>query len=221
MRFISRDTKETIADRWQYTIQYVPRNSTVDYVPVGTCYVMLNNATFTSLDIRVEDVNGCVQTATGLAFEVSTFNGGAVIIDCPGYAHHEDRLYIANALGAGNLSYMDGGTNTTAINPGRLGDPVINYVHFPAHMEQTLHTHPSHRIGLVLKGSGVVELDREESFKLNPGDVFFMERNELHNFTCQDEDVVLFVWAPDSGTGPTDEVNPLKVRTYVGQQYTK
>jgi hypothetical protein len=32
------------------------------------------------------------------------------------------------------------------------------------------------------------------------------------------EDVVLFVFAPDSGTGPTDEVNPLKIRTYIGQQ---
>ena len=45
-----------------------------------------------------------------------------------------------------------------------------------------------------------------------------MRRNCLHNFICEDEDVVVFVWSPDSGTGPTDEVNPLKIRTYVGQQ---
>jgi hypothetical protein len=40
----------------------------------------------------------------------------------------------------------------------------------------------------------------------------------LHNFITEDEDVVLFVFAPDSGTGPTDDINPLKVRTYIGQQ---
>ena len=46
-----------------------------------------------------------------------------------------------------------------------------------------------------------------------------MPRNTLHNFCCQKgEHVELFVFAPDSGTGPTDEVNPLKIRTYVGQQ---
>ena len=45
-----------------------------------------------------------------------------------------------------------------------------------------------------------------------------MDRNVLHNFMCnKGEDVTLFVFSPDSGTGPTDEINPLKVRTYVGQ----
>jgi quercetin dioxygenase-like cupin family protein len=86
-------------------------------------------------------------------------------------------------------------------------------------MYQTLHTHPSHRVGMVLKGRGSIELDEGKVFDLNQGDVFFMQRNALHNFMCPfNEDVVLFVFAPDSGTGPTDEVNPLKIRTYVGQQ---
>ena len=113
---------------------------------------------------------------------------------------------------------MDGGSNTTAVNPGRLGDPVVNYVHFPANMYQTLHTHPSHRIGLILKGNGKIELDNNEFFDINEGDVFYMRRYTLHNFITTDEPVVMFVFAPDSGTGPTDEVNPLKIRTYVGQQ---
>jgi mannose-6-phosphate isomerase-like protein (cupin superfamily) len=130
----------------------------------------------------------------------------------------ESRIFIQEEMDIGNLTYMDGGSNSTAINPGRLGDPVINYVHFPAGMYQTLHTHPSHRIGLILKGNGRVELDNEEMFPINEGEVFFMRRNELHNFITDDEDVLLFVFAPDSGTGPTDEVNPLKIRTYVGQQ---
>lgn len=210
----------TISDRWRYEIRYLGRHTEVDFSPTGTGYVMLNNCkSFTGPDVHIEDVSACVQT--GLTCWISTGEGSAVIIDCPGFSHHEDRIFIVNELCMGNLSYMDGGTNTTAINPGRLGDPVINYVHFPAHMNQTLHTHPSQRIGLILKGNGIIKLDRNQEYAIHPGEAFLMERNELHNFTCQDEDVVLFVWAPDSGTGPTDEVNPLKTRTYIGQQFTK
>lgn len=183
----------------------------------GTYYIMLRNASYFSDTVKFDAVDAafCVNNHFTVKCER---NSSAVVIEYLGLHLLESRYYVQDTLGMGNLSYMDGGTNTTAVNPGRLGDPVINYVHFPAGMYQTLHTHPSHRIGMVLKGHGSVELDDSE-FPLTQGDVFFMQRNVLHNFTCPyDEDVVLFVFAPDSGTGPTDEVNPLKIRTYVGQQ---
>ena len=75
----------------------------------------------------------------------------------PGLQLNEDKVfpYIVQIKNpTGNLSYMDGGTNSTAIEPARLGLPVVNYVHFPEGMNQTLHTHPSQRIGLVLTGTG-------------------------------------------------------------------
>ena len=84
-------------------------------------------------------------------------------------------------------------------------------------MHQTLHTHPSHRIGVIIKGKGKVELDNE-LYEVLEGETFFMRRNELHNFITEDSEVILYVFAPDSGTGPTDEINPLKIRTYIGQQ---
>ena len=183
----------------------------------GTYYIMLQNASYYSDNIKFENVNAAL--AVNSFFTIKCSKGTAVVIEYPGLHLLESRYYVQDKLDMGNLSYMDGGTNTTAVNPGRLGDPVVNYVHFPAGMYQTLHTHPSHRIGMVLKGVGKIELDHGE-FPLETGDVFFMQRNMLHNFTCpyENEDVVLFVFAPDSGTGPTDEVNPLKIRTYVGQQ---
>jgi quercetin dioxygenase-like cupin family protein len=186
----------------------------------GTYYIMLQNASYYANNIKFENVNAAF--AVNNNFTIECGPGTAVVIEYSGLRLLESRYYVQDILDMGNLSYMDGGTNTTAVNPGRLGDPVINYVHFPAGMKQTLHTHPSHRAGMVLKGRGLVELDDSE-FPLIPGDVFFMQRNVLHNFMCPyNEDVVLFVFAPDSGTGPTDEVNPLKIRTYVGQQrYTR
>lgn len=208
-------------DRWPLRLTKLESGESraFDYTR-GTYYVMLQNASYYSGNVKLEDVDSAL--AVNNHFTVKCGRGTAVVIEYMGLRLLESRFYVQDRLGMGNLSYMDGGTNTTAVNPGRLGDPVVNYVHFPAGMEQTLHTHPSHRVGLVLQGRGRVELDNS-NFELTAGDVFFMQRNVLHNFTCPyGEDVVLFVFAPDSGTGPTDEVNPLKIRTYVGQQrYTR
>lgn len=205
-------------DRWplRLTKLEVGESRAFDYTR-GTYYVILQNASYYSDNVKLEDVNAAL--AVNNHFTIKCGQGTAVVIEYMGLRLLESRYFVQDKLGMGNLSYMDGGTNTTAVNPSRLGDPVINYVHFPAGMRQTLHTHPSHRVGMVLKGTGKVELDDSE-FPLNEGDVFFLQRNVLHNFTCpyENEDVILFVFAPDSGTGPTDEVNPLKIRTYVGQQ---
>ena len=207
----------TTQDRWPLRVTKLePGESRAFDASVGTYYVLLQNASYYADNIKFEDVNAAF--AINNHFTVKCGAGSAAVIEYPGLHLLESRYYVQDVLEQGNLSYIDGGTNTTAVNPGRLGDPVVNYVHFPAGMTQTLHTHPSHRIGMILQGQGLVELDNSE-FPLKSGDVFFMQRNVLHNFMCPyNQDVVLFVFAPDSGTGPTDEVNPLKIRTYIGQQ---
>jgi quercetin dioxygenase-like cupin family protein len=215
----------TTKDRWPLkVIKLGPGESrAVDYTKdndqytSGTHYVLLRNSDFIGDNVKFENVNAAFSVNHHYTVRCGK-QGSAVIIQYPGLRLLENRYYVQNELDMGNLSYMDGGTNTTAVNPGRLGDPVVNYVHFPAGMYQTLHTHPSHRVGLVLKGNGRVELDNKQFFNIKEGEAFFMRRNELHNFITDDEPVILFVFAPDSGTGPTDEVNPLKIRTYVGQQ---
>jgi quercetin dioxygenase-like cupin family protein len=214
--FLLKDEFKT-HDRWPLKITKIEEGSSQHFEEsTGTYYVMLQNSSYHSNKIQIEKVNAAF--AVNESFSINCPEGTAVVVEYLGLHLLESRYYIQDILDMGNLSYMDGGTNTTAVNPGRLGDPVINYVHFPAGMKQTLHTHPSHRVGMVLKGRGLVELD-DQDFPLKQGDVFFMQRNVLHNFTCpHNEDVVLFVFAPDSGTGPTDEINPLKIRTYVGQQ---
>jgi quercetin dioxygenase-like cupin family protein len=208
-------------DRWPLTITKLEAGESRAFDATdGTYYIMLENSSYYADNVKFENVNAAFTVNNH--FTIKCGAGTAAVIWYRGLHLLESRYYVQDILDMGNLSYMDGGTNTTAVNPGRLGDPVINYVHFPAGMKQTLHTHPSHRVGMVLKGRGLIELDNNE-FPLQQGDVFFMQRNVLHNFMCPySEDVVLFVFAPDSGTGPTDEVNPLKIRTYVGQQrYTR
>lgn len=204
-----------VRDVWSYDITFVEGRYTSDNF-LGTSYLMAKDS-----NIHIRDgysVNG--KNFAGQTTKQFTVYDDSTIahIKFYGLSMNDERLFIPEDKSTGNLSYMDGGTNTTAVNPGRLGLPVINYVHFPAGMKQTLHTHPSQRIGLILSGKGEIELDNDVMFPIKEGDCWVMERNVLHNFMCnQGEDVTLFVFSPDSGTGPTDEINPLKVRTYVGQ----
>jgi len=203
--------KIEVRDRWVFDLTPIT-NKLQKFEPTGTDYVIMKDGSFKQNNIAFVNVNGafCINSSY-------TVSGEGVVISYPGLRLLESRYYVQNKLDIGNLTYIDGGTNTTAINPSRLGDPVVNYVHFPANMHQTLHTHPSHRIGVIIKGKGKVELDNE-LYEVLEGETFFMRRNELHNFITEDSEVILYVFAPDSGTGPTDEINPLKIRTYIGQQ---
>lgn len=211
-----------IRDRWPFDITKLEVGESRQFDPRGTDYVLLHNASLSTSIGNLRNVEAAICHVDPYAVTCGDTDSSAVIISYPGLRLLENRYYVQRKLDQGNLSYMDGGTNTTAVNPGRLGDPVVNYVHFPANMYQTLHTHPSHRVGLVLSGNGKIELDNNEYFDIRQGEAFFMRRNELHNFITDKEPVILFVFAPDSGTGPTDEVNPLKIRTYIGQQrYSK
>lgn len=54
----------------------------------------------------------------------------------------------------GRLRYIDGCTDSLLIAPIKKGDPCLNLLHFPPGVVQTMHTHPSIRIGLVAKGEG-------------------------------------------------------------------
>jgi quercetin dioxygenase-like cupin family protein len=209
-------------DRWPLKLTKLEAGESRAFdATVGTYYVMLRNASYFSDKANFETVNAAFCVNSHFTVKCGS-DSSAVVVEYTGLHLLESRYYVQDTLDMGNLSYMDGGTNTTAVNPGRLGDPVVNYVHFPAGMYQTLHTHPSHRVGMVLKGNGQIELDNKEMFDIKEGECFFMQRNVLHNFITDHEPVILFVFAPDSGTGPTDEVNPLKIRTYVRQQrYTR
>ena len=209
-------------DRWPLKLTKLEAGESRAFdATAGTYYVMLRNASYFSDKANFETVNAAFCVNRHFTVKCGS-DSSAVIVEYAGLHLLEHRYFVQDKLDMGNLSYMDGGTNTTAVNPGRLGDPVVNYVHFPAGMYQTLHTHPSHRVGMVLKGNGQIELDDKEMFDIKEGECFFMQRNVLHNFITDQEPVILFVFAPDSGTGPTDEVNPLKIRTYVGQQrYTR
>lgn len=52
------------------------------------------------------------------------------------------------------MAYIDGCSDTLLISPLMFGDPCFNHLHFPKGIKQTLHTHPSGRAGLIVRGRG-------------------------------------------------------------------
>ena len=202
-------------DRWVLDITKINPKQSQAFEPRGTDYVLLLSADMQSDRISLK---GAIAATTMTApYEITCgADAHAAVISTYGLCLPENTVTMVDTGLKGNLTYMDGGTNTNAINPSREGDPVVNYVWFPPGMDQTPHIHPSHRIGLCLDGTGRTDL-QDHTVALQRGDLFFMARTELHHFVTERDPCVLFVFAPDSETGPTDESNPLKARTYIGK----
>lgn len=116
---------------------------------------------------------------------------------------------------SGRLRYIDGCTDTLLAPPARLGDPCLNALYFPASTDQTAHTHPSLRAGVVMSGHGVCRLP-DRTVGLDPGLAFVIEAGTEHAFATADEPLVVVAYHPDSDVGPTDESHPMITRTLVG-----
>ena len=144
----------------------------------------------------------------------SSKNSRVLVIDTPGYCALEELFSTLVDGIPGNLSYIDGCSNSNLIHPPRNGDPCVNYLYIPPNTNQTFHTHPSIRAGIILGGEGKCDLPDTE-IPLTCGTSFALDRHEVHRFRTGNSPLWLFVFHPDSESGPVDEANPMKTRTYI------
>lgn len=114
----------------------------------------------------------------------------------------------------GRLSYIDNCRTTILVHPNKVGDPCLHHLLFPARTQQSAHSHPTERLGYVNKGSGDCVL-ASQRIALNKGDVFLIKPNILHHFESSSEGLEVISYHPDSNTGPTDEVHPMRSATFV------
>jgi quercetin dioxygenase-like cupin family protein len=114
----------------------------------------------------------------------------------------------------GRLKYIDGCTDTLLIAPWRRGEACLNLLHIPPGVEQTMHTHPSDRIGVVVTGRGQCETP-QGTVDLMPGLIWRIPADGLHRFRTDSDTVRIVAWHPDSDTGPTDDDHPMIRRTLV------
>lgn len=148
--------------------------------------------------------------STNKEFKIS---GSGLVIQTPGYSFNEEVISSYDKTGQGHLSYIDGCSNSNLVSPPRNGDPCINYLYFPSHTNQTYHTHPSVRIGLVVNGSGVADVN-DDAIPLEVGKYFILHRHARHRFRTE-VGMSIIIFHPDSEDGPRDEFNPMKTRTYI------
>lgn len=115
----------------------------------------------------------------------------------------------------GRLRYIDGCTDSLLIPPWRLGEPCLNLLHLPAGIEQTMHTHPSDRVGVVVRGRG--QCVTPDGFtELAPGVLWRIPADALHRFRTEQNELLIVAWHPDSDYGPTHDDHPMIRRTLVG-----
>jgi mannose-6-phosphate isomerase-like protein (cupin superfamily) len=146
------------------------------------------------------------------AGEVSGHDAIGIVISCPNYW---GLFSVGGPIEpSGRFAYIDGGTSSLLIPPVSLGDPCLNALYFPPHCSQTLHTHPSYRIGLILEGAGACETPTEIT-ALQPGKIFLIPPEQPHKFCTATQSLTLVVFHPDSDTGFNHQNNPMLNRTFV------
>lgn len=114
----------------------------------------------------------------------------------------------------GRLKYIDGCTDSLLIPPIMMGDACLNLLYFPPGITQTQHTHPSMRVGMVIRGGGKC-ITPAGSIPLAEGVVFVIPAEGIHSFLTEESEMAVIAYHPDSDFGPTHEIHPMINRTIV------
>ena len=115
---------------------------------------------------------------------------------------------------AGRLRYIDGCTDTLLVSPPLKGDPCLNHLHFPPGINQTAHTHPTVRLGIVARGRGEC-VTPDGVIPLEPGFGWAIPPGGVHAFRTLSESMDVIAYHPDSDFGPEHDDHPMINRTYV------
>jgi hypothetical protein len=159
---------------------------------------------------------GTFTLSAGMYFAVpgrlTTAEGSGLVISRLGYRGF---FHLGGPIeNEGRLRYIDGCTDSLLIPPVIRGDPCLNLLHLPAHTRQTRHTHPSIRVGLIIRGSGLRETP-EERIPLAPGQAFMIRAGGPHSFHMDESSLLVLAYHPDSDFGPTHENHPMINRTII------
>jgi hypothetical protein len=178
----------------------------------ATCYGMVTNGQTQLCDPGA----GNCEVRQGMFFAMpaggSVKGGCGLIIALAGY--HGLRQVGGPLEAVGRLRYIDGCSDTLLICPPRWGEPCLNHLHIPPHTDQTPHTHPSARIGVIMKGTGECRTP-EGVYPLQPGIGWYIPTGCQHSFFTRNEALDVVAWHPDSDFGPRDDDHPMINRTVI------
>jgi hypothetical protein len=201
----------SIQDRYHLDISIIDGSATLS-PNTGTYFVLSPCSQLTSPTISTK---GCYAAM----IQQGNIFGQALSIYMPGIQRSHVKVVCIDPTVPGNLTYIDGCSNSNLVDPDRNGDPCINYLFFPSGIQQTFHVHPSLRIGYIINGEGLADFyDAQgnlQSQVLKSGDTFVLDRLCRHRFQTAGSIMSLLIFHPDSEDGPRDDHNPMKTRTYL------
>ncbi|WP_232281975.1 cupin domain-containing protein [Beggiatoa alba] len=147
------------------------------------------------------------------AGEIKAMNGQAIIIERLNY---RGMFSIGGEVEPlGRLRYIDGCTDSLLVPPVKFGDACLNALFFPVNTHQTPHTHPSVRIGMVIRGHGICATP-DHQVPLVVGDIFVIPTDTIHSFhTDANDELVVIAYHPDTDFGAKDEDHPMINRSLV------
>jgi hypothetical protein len=192
------------------------RREVGDVTTTSYGYVATGTADICTPRFRLQAAHGTFFSVPG-TFSVES-RGRVVLIQRLGYRG----LVVAGRLeDVGRLAYIDGCSSTILVSPARVGDPVLNHLHIPPGTDQSQHTHPSVRLGVITRGSGMATgrgaAGEGWEEPLEAGTVFLLDAQELHSFStaASRDGLDVVTYHPDSDWGPTDGDHPMVSRTYL------
>lgn len=209
-------------------IAHIGHGATIHFVSNGDflhmmegtffAYVMKGQAWYNSSFPLRSGMYGCFTSGTIAA------DAGARVFLVQADKYDGMRMFGGPIEAVGRLKYIDGCTDSLLVPPVKLGDPCLNHLHFPTDIDQTMHTHPSVRVGVVARGQGecvtpwgVIPMTEGTVFIIHPenGEVHQASKVGSHAFRTRERTMDIIAWHPDSDFGPTDEVHPMINRTIV------
>jgi len=171
---------------------------------------------------KLECASGSFTLRPGMFFSAAgpaavTGGGSGIVVDRVG---HRGWFQLGGPVEErGRLRYIDGCTDSLLLPPLVKGDPCLNLLHIPARTQQSAHTHPSLRLGMILDGAGLC-VTPDGRIPLRPGQVFLIRTGGLHSFHTESSHLRVLAYHPDSDFGPTHEDHPMLNRTHLARETT-
>jgi len=190
-------------------VQLVPDHGSAVVLPTRDCRVLWDGHGLAAEHFEARLGPGCYAVAPAWA----RIYGGAGLL-----------IYTSNYVGLpqvggpvearGRLRYIDGCSDTLLVCPPQRGEPCLNLLHLPAGIDQTAHTHPSDRIGIILHGEGECHTEGTVT-PLLPGMFWYIPAGCVHSFHTTHSALDVLAWHPDSDFGPSHDEHPMVNRTIV------
>ena len=135
----------------------------------------------------------------------------------------EGRFFFPPAAGrveaVGRLRYIDGCSSSLLLCPPHKGDPCINHLHLVEGVVQTKHSHPSERMGMVVRGAATAFYETPTGtarLSLDTGVAWRLPADQVHHFeTNKGTSCDIVVLHPDSAWGPDDDAHQMLDATVI------